>query len=86
VLWAMWLSYLWLFREGSMVHWIGLVIVIQNVVGSLFDSLVFDSTLGWTYVFNWALPAEWSSGWAQMRPWCHMERSRLSRPHAMYFS
>jgi len=52
VLWAMWLSHLRLFRGSSMAHWIGLVIVIQNVVGSLFDSLLFDSTLGWTYVFG----------------------------------
>jgi O-antigen ligase len=52
VLWAMWLSHLWLFQGSLMPHWVGLVIVIQNVVGSLFDSLLFDSTLGWTYVFG----------------------------------
>jgi O-antigen ligase len=51
VLWAMWLSHLLLFRESSLPDGIGLVVVIQNIVGSLFDSQLFDSTLGWTYVF-----------------------------------
>ena len=52
VLWAMWLSHLLLFRESSSLpDRIGLVVVIQNIVGSLFDSQLFDSTLGWTYVF-----------------------------------
>jgi hypothetical protein len=52
VLWAMWLSHLRLFRGSSLPHWVGLVVVIQNIVGSLFDSQLFDSTLGWTYVFG----------------------------------
>jgi O-antigen ligase len=52
VLWAMWLSHLLLFRGSSLPAWIGLVVVIQNIVGSLFDSQLFDSTLGWTYAFG----------------------------------
>jgi hypothetical protein len=46
----MWLSHLLLFREGSAVAWFGLVVAVQNVVGSLFNSHLFDFTQGWTYV------------------------------------
>ena len=52
VLWAMWLAQLWLFRGPGLVAWIGLVIVVQNVVGSLFNSFIFDFTEGWLFVFG----------------------------------
>ena len=52
VLWAMWLSQLYLFRGPGLVAWIGLVIVVQNLVGSLFNSFIFDFTEGWLYVFG----------------------------------
>jgi hypothetical protein len=32
------------------VAWIGLVMVVQNLVGSLFNSFIFDFTEGWLYV------------------------------------
>jgi hypothetical protein len=41
-----------LFRQSGLVAWIGLVIVVQNVVGSLFNSHLFDFTQGWLYVFG----------------------------------
>jgi O-antigen ligase len=51
VLLAMWLAHLALFmRAGSFAAWVGLVFVIQNVVGSLFNSHLFDFTNGWLYV------------------------------------
>ncbi len=50
VLWAMWLSHLLLFRGGGLIEWIGLVLVTQNIVGSLFNSYLFDFTEGWLYV------------------------------------
>ncbi len=50
VLWAMWVAHLLLFRGGGLVNWIGLVIVIQNIIGSLFNSHLFDFTQGWVYV------------------------------------
>jgi O-antigen ligase len=50
VLWAMWITHLLLFRGGGLVAWIGLVVVVQNIVGSLFNSFVFDFTEGWLYV------------------------------------
>jgi hypothetical protein len=49
---AMWSSHLLLFRQSGLVAWIGLVIVVQNVVGSLFNSHLFDFTQGWLYVFG----------------------------------
>jgi O-antigen ligase len=50
VLWAMWLAHLLLFRGGGLVAWIGLVVVVQNIVGSAFNSHLFDFLQGWTYV------------------------------------
>jgi len=50
VLWAMWIAHMLLFRGDGLAEWIGLVIVVQNVVGSLFNSHLFDFTQGWLYV------------------------------------
>jgi O-antigen ligase len=50
VLWAMWLAHLLVFRGGGFTAWLGLVLVTQNVVGSLFNSFLFDYTEGWLYV------------------------------------
>lgn len=38
------------FRGAGAAHWLGLVIVTQNVVGSQFNSHLFDFTQGWIYV------------------------------------
>jgi hypothetical protein len=52
VLWAMWISHLLLFRGTSFIAWLGLVVVAQNIVSSLFNSHLFDFTQGWVYVFG----------------------------------
>jgi O-antigen ligase len=53
VLWAMWIAHLLLFRGGGgLVEWIGLVVVAQNIVGSVFNSHLFDFVQGWVYVFG----------------------------------
>jgi hypothetical protein len=52
VLWAMWIAHLLLFRGSGLVEWIGLVIVVQNIVGSLFNSHLFDFDQGWVYVLG----------------------------------
>ena len=52
VLWAMWIAQLMLFRGGGVAAWVGLVVVTSNVVGSLFNSFIFDFTEGWIYVFG----------------------------------
>ena len=46
VLYAMWLSHLLLFRGNDLAAWIGLVVVVQNLVSSLFNSHLFDFTKG----------------------------------------
>ena len=51
ILIAMWLSHLALFRGSGLIAWIGTVIVLQNVVSSLFNSHLFDFLHGWLYVF-----------------------------------
>ena len=52
VLWAMWIAHLLLFRGPGLVEWIGLVVVVQNIVGSLFNSHLFDFAQGWVYVLG----------------------------------
>jgi O-antigen ligase len=52
VLAAMWISHARLFIGAGAVEWIGLVVVVQNVVGSLFNSHLFDFTQGWLYVIG----------------------------------
>jgi O-antigen ligase len=52
VLLAMWTAHALLFRGGGFVAWIGLIIVVQNVVSSLFNSHLFDFTQSWLYVFG----------------------------------
>jgi O-antigen ligase len=52
VLWAMWLAHLVLCRGNSLAAWIGLVIVAQNITGSLFNSHIFDFAQGWIYVIG----------------------------------
>jgi O-antigen ligase len=52
ILFALWMAHLVLFRGSTLVAWTGLVIVIQNIVGSMFNSHLFDFTQGWGYVFG----------------------------------
>lgn len=52
VLIAMWLAHLMLFRGSGLIAWVGIVIVVQNIVSSLFNSHLFDSFHGWLYVFG----------------------------------
>lgn len=47
---AMWIAHLALFRSESFAAWVGLIVVIQNIAGSLFNSHLFDFTHGWVYV------------------------------------
>jgi O-antigen ligase len=50
VLWAMWIAHLLLFRRDGLVAWFGLLVTVQTMVGSLFNSLLSDFTTGWIYV------------------------------------
>ena len=55
VLWAMWVAHLALCRGKTLAAWIGLVIVAQNITGSLFNSHIFDFVQGWTYVIGFGV-------------------------------
>jgi O-antigen ligase len=52
VLYAMWLMHLLLFRGEDLAAWIGLLVVVQNVFTSLFNSHIFDFHEGWMYVLG----------------------------------
>jgi hypothetical protein len=52
VLYAMWLLHLLMFRGDGLVAWIGLLVVVQNVCTSLFNSHLFDFHEGWMYVLG----------------------------------
>jgi hypothetical protein len=52
VLYGMWFAHLLLFRGAGLPAWIGLAVVVQNIVASLFNSQIFYFTPGWTYVFG----------------------------------
>jgi hypothetical protein len=55
-LFAMWGAHMWLFRKAvagsqhSLVAWIGLLAVAQNVLSSLLNSHLFDFYEGWLYL------------------------------------
>ncbi len=52
VLYAMWLAHLLLFRGEGLEAWIGLLVVVQNVFSSLFNSHLTDFHEGWMYVLG----------------------------------
>ena len=49
---AMWAAHVLLFIQPGFAAWIGLVVVTQNIVGSLFNSHLSDFTNGWLYVLG----------------------------------
>jgi O-antigen ligase len=52
ILYAMWLSHFSLFRGEELAAWIGLMVVLQNMFSSLFNSHLFDFHEGWMYVLG----------------------------------
>ncbi|MFT4116950.1 O-antigen ligase family protein [Bradyrhizobium sp.] len=52
ILYATWLFHLLLFRGDGLANWIGLLVVVQNVFTSLFNSHLFDFHEGWMYVIG----------------------------------
>ena len=57
VLWALWISQVIFFWGTGSAAWIGLVVVTTNIVGSLFNSFIFDFTEGWLYVVGFGVAA-----------------------------
>lgn len=52
ILWAMWAAQFLLFCETSVIAWLGTVVVVENIVSSMFHSHLFDFNNGWLYVFG----------------------------------
>jgi hypothetical protein len=52
LLYAMWRVHLLLFRGEGLANWIGLLVVVQNVFTSLFNSHLADFNEGWMYVLG----------------------------------
>ena len=52
VLYAIWWLHLSLFRGEGLAAWIGLMVVVQNIFTSLFNSHLFDFHQGWMYVLG----------------------------------
>jgi O-antigen ligase len=52
LLYLMWVSHLLLFRGEGLVAWIGLLVVVQNMLSSLFNSHLVDFHAGWMYVLG----------------------------------
>jgi O-antigen ligase len=52
LLYAMWFCHLLLFNGTSFSSWIGLLVVVQNMVSSLLNSHLFDFHEGWMYVLG----------------------------------
>ena len=52
VLLALWWKHLTLFRGEGLAAWIGLLVVVQNIFTSLFNSHLFDFHEGWIYVLG----------------------------------
>ncbi|MCK1387844.1 O-antigen ligase family protein [Bradyrhizobium sp. 21] len=52
VLYALWFAHLALFRGEGLACWIGLLVVVQNMLSSLLNSHLFDFAEGWIYVLG----------------------------------
>lgn len=52
LLYGAWLSHLLLFRGGSLIAMLGAGLVVHNVVAGIFNTYLFEFTLGWIYVFG----------------------------------
>ena len=51
-LYMMWLSHAALFRRPGWTNWAGYLVVVQNIVSSLFNSHLSDFAEGWIYVLG----------------------------------
>jgi O-antigen ligase len=51
-LWAMWIAHIVLFSGPTAIAWLGLIVVVENVLSSTAHSHLFDFNNGWLYVFG----------------------------------
>jgi O-antigen ligase len=52
LLYGLWISHLLLFRGGGLVAWLGVGVVVQNMLSCVFNTYLLEFTLGWIYVFG----------------------------------
>jgi O-antigen ligase len=52
LLWSMWAAHIYLFRGNGIFAWIGMVVVVENIVSSISFSHLFDFSSGWLYIFG----------------------------------
>ncbi|MGY3368420.1 O-antigen ligase [Bradyrhizobium sp. GM2.4] len=52
ILYALWFAHLSLFRGEGLACWVGLLVVVQNMLSSLLNSHLFDFAEGWIYVLG----------------------------------
>jgi O-antigen ligase len=52
ILYALWFAHLSMFRGEGLACWIGLLVVVQNMLTSLLNTHLFDFTPGWIYVLG----------------------------------
>jgi len=52
ILYAMWAVHAAKFLGTGLVSWLGILVVVQNVASSLFNSHLFDFHEGWMYVLG----------------------------------
>ncbi|UEM10645.1 O-antigen ligase family protein [Bradyrhizobium barranii subsp. barranii] len=52
VLYALWIAHLFMFRGEGLACWIGMLVVVQNMLSSLLNTHLFDFTSGWIYVLG----------------------------------
>jgi O-antigen ligase len=52
LLFGVWISHLFMFRGGGLAAWLGVGLVVQNIVACIFNTYLLEFTLGWIYVFG----------------------------------
>ena len=78
VLLAMWIAHFMLFTGGGLVAWIGMTVVADNFLSSLFNSHLFDTGQGWLYIFGVGVAGGMVLRAAQSVP-ARLERARPVR-------
>ncbi len=75
IFYAMWRRIFALLRVEGLAAWIGLMVVLQNVFSSLFNSHLFDFHEGWMYVLGVGI-----AGGMVLRAGSEAESSGTARP------
>jgi O-antigen ligase len=52
LLFGVWISQLFMFRGGGLTAWLGVGVIVQNIVACIFNTYLLEFTLGWIYVFG----------------------------------